>query len=143
MDEFAQLFVSQLLCTINNIADRNGRTPLLGRNPRAREAIRVNPWESKPTGPHRSRSSRLLSGLVAATSTVAVPVGTVVAVVAGETAVGALLGGGAAAASMAYQEGTLFKHSPLVAACTKKIDDAQASGIAKLRAKVSAVYHQL
>ncbi len=83
------------------------------------------------------------SGLVAATSTVAVPVGTVVAVVAGETAVGALLGGGAAAASMAYQEGTLFKHSPLVAACTKKIDDAQASGIAKLRAKASAVYHQL
>ena len=83
------------------------------------------------------------SGLVAATSTVAVPVGTVVAVVAGETVVGALLGGGAAAASMAYQEGTLFKHSPLIAACTKKIDDAQASGIAKMRAKASAVYHRL
>lgn len=83
------------------------------------------------------------SGLVAATSTVAVPVGTVVAVVAGETVVGALLGGGAAAASMAYQEGTLFKHSPLIAACTKKIDDAQASGIARLRAKASAVYHRL
>ncbi len=83
------------------------------------------------------------SGLVAATSTVAVPVGTVAVVVVGETAVGALLGGGAAAASMAYQEGTLFKHSPLIAACTKEIDAAQASGIAKLRAKASAVYQRL
>lgn len=83
------------------------------------------------------------SGLVAATSTAAVPAGAVAAAVVGDTIVGALLGGGAAAASMAYQEGSRFMHSPLIAACTAEVNKYGVLSPQELKERARQAYHRM
>lgn len=83
------------------------------------------------------------SGLVAATSTVAVPAGVVTAAVVGNTVVGALVGGGAAAASMAWQEGTRFTESPLIAACKAEIGKYGVLSPEEMKERVRQAYHRM